>query len=142
MKKTILLLSFLMFNYITGYAQKTDENSAKKTDPKLTGSWEGSEKDNQIKGMEKHWIMHRFDDGTFVLLFVAINNGKVSKFTEKGTWRVEGDTFYEYHNVSKKTDVYKYKVIDDNHIKFKAQSLGVEHDNQEYEFIDTRLPGV
>jgi hypothetical protein len=143
MKYFLLLISLLTFS-VTSLAQKTDAvvKQEKQLDKKLEGSWEGSEKDKQIQGMEKHWIMHRFTDGTFVLLFVAVKNGKTQKFSEKGKWWVEGNTFYEFHNVSGKTDVYEYKVLDDDHVKFKAKEISIEMEDSSYEFVDTRLPGI
>lgn len=131
MKKIILIL-MIVFAQLS-FAQKNN------LDPKLFGSWSGTEKDNQVMGMTKNWIMHRFEDGKFVLLFTVVENGEVSNFSETGKWWVENNTFYEYHNNSKSTDVYNYTVLDENHVKFKMKKAGVQHENVDYEFIDTRL---
>ncbi len=133
MKK--LLVLFLFFN-IQCYSQTEIKN----IDPKLFGTWEGSEKDGQQQGMTKYWIMHRFIDGTFVLLFTTIKGEIVDNFSEKGTWWTdEKGIFHEYHNNSKMTDTYSYKVLDDNHIQFKAVKQSMEMNNTEYEFIDTKV---
>jgi hypothetical protein len=42
-------------------------------------------------------------------------------------------------NIGYKTDIYCYEFIDKNHLKFKAKKLGIENNNTEYEFIDTRV---
>lgn len=110
-----------------------------KLDPALFGSWEGSEKDGQQKGMIKHWVMHRFEDGTFVLLFTTIEDGIADSFAEKGKWWIENGLFHEYHNNSKQTDVYSYRLIDADHVQFKAKSLAMDMENPDYQFIDTRI---
>ncbi len=108
-------------------------------DPKMFGSWKGSEKDQQFEGVERHWIQHRFEDGTFVLLFTMLENGKMRSFAEKGKWWIENGEFHEFHNNSGLTDVYTYQFIDDDHVKFKAKFLAADMDNENYEFIDTRV---
>ncbi len=137
--KKYLIIALLLFNIVSFSQQET-----KKTDPNLFGTWSGSEKDGQEKGMTKNWIMHRFEDGTFVLLFTTVKDSVVDNFSEKGRWWVDDKgVFHEYHNNSKMTDTYTYKVLDANNVKFKAKSMSMEMSNQEYEFIDTRvLDGV
>ncbi len=137
--KNIFLLIFLLIN-----SHLYSQSESKMTDPNLFGTWSGSEKDGQEKGMTKNWIMHRFEDGTFVLLFTTVKDNEIDNFSEKGRWWVdEKGIFNEYHNNSKLTDQYSYKVLDANNVKFKAKSMAMEMSNQEYEFIDTRvLDGV
>lgn len=85
-------------------------------------------------------MQHRFKDGTFVLLFTTVDKEcNTEIFTEKGKWFIKDGLFYEYHNNSKKTDIYSYEFIDENHIKFKAKSMSLEQNNMEYEFIDTKI---
>ena len=131
MKKNLLLL--LITISLNSFSQEN------KLDEKLFGSWSGTEKDNQRVGLTKNWIMHRFEDGKFILLFTLVEDGEVSNFTESGRCWTEGNTFYEFHNNSGKTDVYSYQVLDDNHVKFKMKSSGIGQENEEYEFIDTKL---
>jgi len=66
MKKFILSSLILVYGGI--YAQKAKPKT-NKIDQNLVGLWKGSEKDQQIEGVEKLWIMERKQDGTFMLLF-------------------------------------------------------------------------
>ncbi|MCU7695406.1 hypothetical protein ACFSPU_10270 [Haoranjiania flava] len=109
-------------------------------DKKLVGSWKGYEKDNQVVGMEKYWIQHRFEDGSFIILFTAIADCEVMTTVEKGKWWVKDGLFYELHLNSNKTDIYSYELLNDaTQVKFKAKTLSVDHENQAYEFIDTKV---
>ncbi|WP_435522625.1 hypothetical protein [Chryseobacterium indoltheticum] len=56
MKK--IILSVLILGFGTIYAQKA-KPQANKIDEKLVGIWKGGEKDQQIEGMEKLWVMDR-----------------------------------------------------------------------------------
>ncbi|WP_333601040.1 hypothetical protein [Flavobacterium sp.] len=131
MKKIVIIL-FIVFSQAIFSQEKT-------VDSKLFGSWSGTEKDNQKIGMTKNWIMHRFEDGNFVLLFTIVEDGEVTNFAENGKWWIENNTFYEYHNNSKETDVYTYQVLDETHVKFKMKSTQIDYANENYEFIDTKL---
>ena len=132
-----LIFTFILFTFVMHCFSQSDSKSM---DQKLFGTWSGSEKDGQEQGMIKNWIMHRFIDGTFVLLFTTVKGETVDNFAEKGNWWIDSKgIFHEYHNNSKLTDTYNYKVLDDNHIQFKAVKVGVEMNNTEYEFIDTRV---
>ncbi|MGZ5273045.1 MAG: lipocalin family protein [Kaistella sp.] len=131
-----LLLMLLSFASCTTQL-KTLENG-KKIDNRLVGVWSGSEKDQQIDGIEKKWDMTRNADGTFVLDFVFTQNGRSQETQETGNWWVEGNKFYEFHEESGKTDIYTYSVLSENQIKFKSQSISVGMNNDSYEFIDTR----
>ncbi len=137
MRKTILIVLLMVFSL--SFAQDKKQNKENKLDKQLVGSWSGSEKDQQRTGVEKHWIQHRFEDGTFVLLFMTIDNGAVDKFIEKGQWWIEDGKFYELHTYSGLTDIYDYKVLDKNHVKFKSTNLAIDMEVETYEFIDTRL---
>jgi len=108
-------------------------------DPKMFGSWKGSEKDQQIMGVEKHWIQHRFEDGTYIILFTVVEDGEVTTSSEKGKWWIENGDFHELHSGSKAADVYTYKFLDDDHVQFRVKSTKSNFENPEYQFIDTRL---
>ena len=123
---SILSLSFTSFN-------------SSKDDKKFIGSWSGSESDNQIVGVTKYWIQHRFKNGTYVLLYTTITDCEVENFVEKGKWFIKDGLFHETHTDSGVTDVYNYEIIDDNHIKFKAKKMGISQANNEYEFIDSKI---
>ncbi len=134
--KKISLLLFSLFISLISYSQSAE----KKLDPKLFGTWNGSEKDNQVKGMSKSWIMHRFENGEFVLLFTAVEDGEVTNFAEKGKWWInENGVFNELHYVSGKIDTYTYILLDENNVKFKSKFISISHENKDYEFIDTKL---
>jgi len=133
-------LSFMMLCFsVILLAQKENDGKKNQIDQKLVGSWKGEEDDQQIAGMHKSWIMHRSDDGKFLLLFIAVHDGKTTTFAEKGQWWVENGKFYELHKEDGKTDVYDYQILDKDHVKFKAAQLSIEQNNENYEFIDTKL---
>ena len=134
MKNKLILIAFVSI-VCFAFTTYTENN---KDEKKFLGSWIGSEKDNQRKDLTKHWIQNRYKDGTFVLMFTTIENCKVEHMTERGKWSIKDGLFYELHNDGK-TDIYSYEIIDDNHIKFKAKQMGIEQENKEYEFIDTKL---
>lgn len=113
--------------------------NSKQIDKRLVGVWEGIEKNNQIEGMTKEWKMTRKPEGEFILEFKVIINKRVQKITEEGIWWVENGIFYEFHDKSGKTDTYKYEILNKDQVKFKAIKLSVEHANETYEFIDTRV---
>lgn len=122
------------------YLMKT--SGGKAIDTRLVGDWEGSEADNQIKGMTKHWKMQRTADGRFVLDFKATMGGETQQFVEEGSWWVKDGKFYELHDNSGKTDTYEYTLLNEDQVRFKSISLGVSHEIPEYEFIDTRIKGT
>ncbi len=110
-----------------------------KDNNKFVGSWIGSEKDNQRIGLTKHWVLNRYKDGSFILIFTTLENCEVKHVIEKGKWYIKNGLYYEYHYNDKKSDIYNFEIIDDNHIKFKAYQMGIKMINEEYEFIDTKL---
>ncbi|MBW7676082.1 hypothetical protein [Chryseobacterium chendengshani] len=136
MKK--IILGALILGFGTIYAQKS-KPQANKIDQKLVGLWKGGEKDQQIDGMEKLWVMDRKEDGTFVLLFTTVQNCQVNQQVEKGQWWIENNKFHELHFDSGKTDVYTYELLDKSHIKFKSTEQALEMASSEYTFIDTKI---
>lgn len=131
MKKAIIITFLLVAFSASAQTKKTQ-------DARFTGTWSGSEKEQQQMGLEKHWIMHRFADGTFLLLFTTIQDGTASSHAEKGKWWIENDEFHELHFDSGMTDIYSYVILDDYHIKFKSKVI-IESADGNYEFIDTKL---
>ncbi|WP_157474522.1 lipocalin family protein [Dyadobacter sp. Leaf189] len=116
----------------------TTTSPGKKIDNRLVGVWTGSEQDQQIEGAQKIWEMTRNSDGTFLLNFKTIIKGESDEHTEKGNWWVKNGKFYEFHDDSGETDIYKYEVLDNNRIKFISKQINVEMNTESYEFIDTR----
>ncbi|MGD1319217.1 hypothetical protein [Chryseobacterium sp. 2R14A] len=136
MKKIILSTLILVFGIL--YSQKT-KPQANKIDKNLVGLWKGGEKDQQIEGMEKLWIMDRKEDGTFTLIFTTIQNCEVNQHIEKGQWWIENGEFHELHFDSGNTDVYTYELPDKSHIKFRSKSMSMDMINNEYSFVDTKI---
>ena len=134
MKKTILIAILISITTLSFICPKDN----KKDEQRFIGSWTGSEVDNQRLGLTKHWIQNRYKDGTFILMFTTIENCEVDHLVERGKWKIKDGVFYEYHNDGK-TDIYNYEIIDDNQIKFKAKQMGIVQNNEQYEFIDTKL---
>jgi len=132
--KFILLFSILT-SCSTGL---TKLPSGKEIDNALVGVWAGSEKDQQYEGFEKTWEMTRNNDGTFILNFKTIDEGESDEHTETGNWWIKNDKFYEFHDDSGKTDIYKYEVLDNNRIKFVSKNIKVSMNAENYEFVDTR----
>jgi hypothetical protein len=130
---SLLLLACSQKNFLISL------DNQKQIDKRLVGIWVGNEKDNQIEGMYKEWKMYRNSDGSFSIDFKATLNGRVQESTEKGNWWVENGYFFEYHNISGKTDVYIYTVLNKKQVKFKATNLEIPHFNMDYEFIDTKV---
>ncbi|MBC7844874.1 MAG: hypothetical protein H7Y10_00095 [Flavobacterium sp.] len=136
MKTKLLLLtlaSFLLFSFIS---IKTSDDDKLKT--KLTGTWSGSEEDNQIRGVTKYWIQIRNKNGTYILMYTTIENCEVENFVEKGKWWIKDGLFYEAYEGKGNADVYAVEVLDANNLKFKAKELSSEFDNKEYEFTEIR----
>jgi Lipocalin-like domain len=131
-----LALGFLAFSSCNSNLKTL--TIGKKIDDRLVGVWCGSEKDQQVEGVEKKWEMTRREDGTFTLDFITTQYGVSNKTVETGNWWIDNGKFYEYHDVSGNTDVYKYIVLDSKRIKFISVNMSMEMNNENYEFIDTR----
>ncbi len=134
---TLLQLAFVGLLLMSCSALTTISNG-KQIDKRLVGAWEGSEKNEQMEGMTKEWIMTRNNDGTFVLDFTFYQDGERRKNVETGNWWVQDGKFYEAHTESGMTDTYTYQVLDKDHIKFKSDMMSMEMNKDSYEFIDTR----
>lgn len=138
MKTVFIQLVLLLLVLSSCNKDLTKIASGKKIDDRLVGVWAGSEKDQQIDGVQKVWEMKRNSDGTFLLHFKMIVNGESNEHTETGKWWVQNGKFYEFHDDSGETDTYKYEVLDNNRIKFISKQINVEMNSESYEFIDTR----
>jgi len=141
MKKTKSLLVILtMISLVFTFCLTTKaQTNGKQIDKRLVGIWQGSEKDQQVLGIEKKWKMNRKKNGTFSLNFTTIQDGKTGKLIEKGNWRVEGDTFFEYHKNSGKTDTYKFTILNEEQVKFEMIYTDINFAELNYSFIDTKI---
>lgn len=138
MKTGCTKFALLLFVFTSCTNGLTKVGSGKKIDSRLVGVWTGSEQDQQFQGAQKMWGMTRNPDGTFLLNFKIISKDESDEHTESGNWWVKNGKFYEFHNDSGETDIYKYEVLDNNRIKFVSKQVKVEMNTESYEFIDTR----
>ena len=122
-KTLILFLGIILF---------TSFNSKNSNDKKLVGIWKGFGVEKQFEGVEKHWIVQRFANGTYVIMFTTKQNCEIQTFTEKGKWWTKGNLFYEKHESGDAPEVYSYEVKEDLVVHFKNQV-------NEYEFDDYRI---
>lgn len=138
MKTNYIIFTLLLYVFASCTNGLTKISPGKNIDNRLVGVWAGSEQDQQIEGTQKSWEMTRNNDGTFLLNFKTSVEGESDEHTETGNWWVKNGKFYEFHDDSGKTDVYKYDVLDRNRIKFISKKIKVEMNTKNYEFIDTR----
>lgn len=139
--KLLISLSFISL-FFSSYAtsqETTIVTNDKQIDNRLIGVWKGSESDKQKADLKKEWVMERNSDGTFTLNFKTIYKGKKDELVESGNWWVNGNTFYEYHTNSDKTDTYEYTMLNDEQVKFKMLSTEVDFNDENYTFIDTKI---
>lgn len=123
LKITMLLVSTLLL---------VSFSSENKYDKKLVGIWKGFEVDKQIEGVEKHWIVQRFSNGNYVIMFTTKQDCSIQTFTEKGKWWTKGNQFFEKQDESENTESYTYEVKDNLVVNFKSNG-------SEYEFDDFRI---
>ncbi len=139
MKKIFLFGIFTILATLsscTSYLKKLDDGN--EIDTRLVGVWYGSEKDKQIEGVEKKWEMKRNNDGTFELFFSFTQNGETFHQKETGNWWIKDGKFFEAHEESGMTDVYTYKILNEDQIQFKSKSISTEMNTDSYEFVDNR----
>lgn len=132
MKKLLIVTMALFFAF--GFTFQS------KTDPRLVGKWEGSEKNNQKEGVKKSWIMTRRPNGNYIIEFTTIDeDGNKNTQIEKGKWWTNGNDFYEQYEESDSPTVYSYKILDNKTIYFKMKKSDSNFDNPDYEFIDKKI---
>lgn len=139
--KNIILTNLIFFIALSMplTAQMVEIANGKQIDERLVGTWEGSEKDEQMDGMSKKWTMVRNADGTFELDFTAFLDGEDVSTNETGTWWIENGKFHEYHEYSRLTDIYEYEVLSKKKVKFKSSVLEMDMNTDSYEFIDHKV---
>ncbi len=139
MKKQIV---FFVVCFVLGtfsFAQLKSLPNGKQIDERLVGTWEGSESNDQMQGMDKKWTMVRNEDGSFELDFEFKLDGMKDTSNETGTWWIEDGKFYEYHDYSDETDVYDYEILDKKTVKFKSEVMTMDMNTDSYEFIDHKV---
>jgi len=135
MRKVVLIV-FLIISF--SYFGKVYSKNLQ-IDTCLVGTWSGSEKDEQVKGVQVNWIQYRYPNGKLVTKFTTTYLGEQSVSTETGKWWTENGKFYEKSVDAKKPDIYSYEVVDKDHIIFRAIKLAAEVENKNYQFVDTRV---
>lgn len=135
MKALIACAVILLFGCTT---PETDETQ---TDirSKFIGRWQGSEKNQQELGLEKHWIQERFADGRYSITFTLIWEDETIIDTEEGIWWIADGKFHEKYSGSDIPEVYNYTIIDENSMRFRLISSGLYMENPNYEFTDTKI---
>lgn len=134
--KKLILIPFLLFS-IDGFSQHTEIK--KEFDKKVLGCWKGSETGQIYEGVTNYWVSCRLEDGKSILLFVSIDKfGNVDNHTENGSWWTNDGKFYEFHRKANVTDVYNYKIVNENQIEFRSIELSGKKDNT-YFFIDEKI---
>ncbi|MFC4817223.1 hypothetical protein [Flavobacterium sp. GCM10023249] len=123
--RSLFLIS--LFAFITSSFILKTEN-----DKKLVGIWKGFEKKKQLEGIEKHWIVQRFSNGKYVIMFTAKQGCEIETFTEKGKWWTKGDVFYEQQEGNESIESYQYSIKENLVVHFKSLT-------NTYEFEDYRL---
>ncbi len=142
MTKNLKIISFfvLLVSMFNCTNQKVKPTNLDGVSANFVGKWKGEEKNQQVEGAKKSWEINRKTDGTFVVKFVIQYEGeKPMKHQESGKWWLKDGKYYEYNNLSELTDVYNYEILNEEQIKFSADQLSVEFNNENYEFIDTRV---
>jgi hypothetical protein len=110
-----------------------------KHDYKLVGSWSGSEKDGQYRGITKAWIQNRHQDGTYEIVFMAIEDGDMQSVVETGKWWTENGKFYELEKDQLVPEQYTYEFLDSDNVKFKVAKPYGPFSIPNYTFIDNRV---
>lgn len=123
---TVLIVFFLVI--LTSF--RSDSNL--ENDKKLVGIWKGFEIEKQIEGVEKHWIVQRYANGNYTIMFTTKQNCEIQTFTEKGKWWTEGNLFYEKHEDADEPEIYEYSIKENLVVHFKSKTTP-------YEFDDYRL---
>ena len=124
----LVLLAIILITSMSSFSKI----SLKENDKKLVGIWKGAEIDKQIDGVEKHWIVQRFSNGTYVIMFTTKENCEITTFTEKGKWWTKDNSFFEKSEDSESVESYTYEIKEGLVIHFKSTT-------NEYEFDDYKL---
>ena len=133
--KKILVTFLVCFSFLAfSQSKKVQKN---KIDEKLVGTWKGSETDQQVEGMTKYWVLSRFADGTFSMMFTTSQNCEINSHVETGQWWIQNGEYHELHYVSGNTDVYTYSFPTNNTVKYKVLDSKIV--GETYEFTDTKV---
>ncbi|WP_445454390.1 hypothetical protein [Flavobacterium sp. 25HG05S-40] len=107
-------------------------------DKQLVGIWKGFEKDRETDGVEKHWILQRYENGKYVIMFTTKQGCDIETLFEKGEWWTKDGKFYEKNEVNNIADVYNYEVKEKIVVDYKSIELNGES-NSTYFFTDYKI---
>lgn len=128
-KKSLLAICFLFLSFSL---------QASSIDDRLVGSWQGQRsEEGQCSFIA--WKMVRTADGKFNISFYTDPEKKHLIGREKGRWEAENGRFLIFTYGVPTPDIYTYKFIDDNSVKFSNIKRDPSADCMaDYEFIDNR----
>ena len=136
---TMKILVAIACVLLLGCSTPDMENEPASIESKFIGRWIGNEKDQQIKGLEKHWVLDRYKDSTYVINFTVIEDGETYTQTEEGKWWIQDGKLYEHYSGTDIPDIYTFTIIDDRNMMIKIFSTGLEMANPQYEVLDTKI---
>ncbi|MGC4041502.1 MAG: hypothetical protein QM710_12150 [Flavobacterium sp.] len=134
MKKVVL--GFLVV--IALFSFSSFKPAGKDHDKRLVGVWKGFEVDRETEGVEKHWILNRYENGKYVIMFTAKENCEIETLFEKGEWWTKDGKFYEKSQNSKYSDIYEYEIKDGIMVNYKSVELNGEK-KTDYIFSDYKI---
>jgi hypothetical protein len=98
----------------------------------FVGKWKG-EHMNADGQLERAWMLERFSDGTYTIIFFHHTKSGVFSSKAKGRWWINGDRFFETTGKNEKTvDEYTFQIISDDAIRFSSVT-------KDYVFTDKRV---
>lgn len=134
MKK--VFLGFLMV--VTLFVSSGFKPGSKEHDKKMVGVWKGFEANKEEEGVEKHWILHRYENGKYIIMFTTKENCEIETLFEKGEWWTKDGKFYEKNEVNNIADIYEYKIKDGIVIDYKSVELNGQK-KTDYVFTDYKI---
>lgn len=137
MKIRLIVLIFTLFMSSCMTTFKLSKRQLKDIDKSLVGTWVGSETGLKNKGTKHEWEMIRNQDGTYIINFKTHYPYYISESTEEGYWWTKQGFFYE-HCKGYKTDIYEYKVMNENEIEFKSIKIQTYFVAESHLYTDRR----
>lgn len=134
MKKVVLvfLMVVALFSFSSFIA------GGKEHDKRLVGVWKGFEANKETEGIEKHWILHRYENGKYVIMFTVKEDCEIQTFFENGEWWTKDGKFYEKNKVNNIADIYDYELQDGIVINYKSVELNGQK-KTDYSFTDYKI---
>lgn len=134
MKKVFLGILIVL----TAFLSSSFKPGGKEHDKRLVGIWKGFQIEKDQEGVERHWILHRYENGKYVIMFTFKEGCDVETTFENGTWWTKDGVFYEKNKNNNLTDVYNYEVKDDIMVNYTSIEMGGVK-KTDYTFTDYKL---